>query len=135
PSADADLKALLADVMERHLAELGPAESFERAVLAILRELLNGTMPTLASLSARVGMSHRTLQRRPSEAQTSFQAVLQQRAKEEAEDLLARGNLSQGEIAFLLGYSEVSAFSRAYRGWTGHPPGASQPQAAVRGAA
>jgi len=35
--------------------------------------------------------------------------------------LLARGHLTQGEIAFLLGYSEVSAFSQACRGWTRHP--------------
>jgi AraC-like DNA-binding protein len=54
----------------------------------------------------------------------SFDELLQQVLRQEAEDLLARGNLSQGEIAFLLGYSEVSAFSRAYRGWTGHPPSA-----------
>ena len=59
-----------------------------------------------------------------SEANTSFQDLLEQLLREEAENLLTRGSLSQGEIAFLLGYSEVSAFSRAYRGWTGHPPGA-----------
>jgi len=99
-------------------------DGFERGITAILREMMNGTIPTLASLSARAGMSQRTLQRRLSEANTSFQSLLRQVLQETAEDLLARGNLSQGEIAFLLGYSEVSAFSRAYRGWTGHPPGA-----------
>jgi len=124
PSADADLKKLLAEVMDRHLAELGPARSFEQGLRTVLREMLNGTMPTVASLSARAGVSTRTLQRRLREAKTTFQAVLQQVLREEAENLLARGTLSQGEIAFLLGYSEVSAFSRAYRGWTGHPPGA-----------
>ena len=124
PSADADLKQLLAEVMERHLVELGATRSFEHGLMAILREMMNGTMPTLASLSVRSGMSQRTLQRRLSEAKTTFQALLQQVLRERAEDLLSRGNLTQGEIAFLLGYSEVSAFSRAYRGWTGHPPGA-----------
>jgi len=44
--------------------------------------------------------------------------------QDQAEKLLARGNLTQGQIALLLGYSEVSAFSRAHRGWTGHPPSA-----------
>ena len=126
PSADADLKALLADAMERHLAELGPTGSLEQGLIAILREMLNGTIPTLASLSANAGTSQRTLQRRLRGARTSFRELLQQALREEADHLLARGNLSQGEIAFLLGYSEVSAFSRAYRGWTGHPPGGSQ---------
>ena len=125
-SADADLKAVLAEAMERHLAELGPAGSFEQGLVAILREMLDGSMPTLKSPSARTGLSPRTLQRRLNGAKTSFHALLQRVLQERAEDLLAGGHLSQGEIAFLLGYSEVSAFSRAYRGWTGHPPGASE---------
>jgi len=124
PSADSDLQALLAEVMARHLEDLGPAGSFEQGLMTIVREMMNGTMPTLSSLSARAGMSRRTLQRRLHAANTSFQQLLQRVLREEAEGLLARGTLTQGEIAFLLGYSEVSAFSRAYRGWTGHPPGA-----------
>ena len=124
PSADADLESLLAEVMDRHLAELGPVRSLEEGVIALLRAMMNGTMPTLASLAARAGMSQRTLQRRLGEANTSFQQLLQRVLRDEADELLERGNLTQGEIAFLLGYSEVSAFSRAYRGWTGRPPGA-----------
>jgi AraC-like DNA-binding protein len=126
PTADPDLQSLLAEAMDRHLAALGPAASFEQGMLTLLRSMMNGNMPTLASLSARAGMSQRTLQRRLSEADTSFQRLLKQVLHEEAEALLARGTHSQGEIAFLLGYSEVSAFSRAYHGWTGHPPGAAQ---------
>src|SRR5882762_5663746 len=55
------------------------------------------------------------------EAKTGFRELLQHVhvLQDQAEKLLARGNLTQGEIAFLLGYSEVSAFSRACRGWTG----------------
>jgi len=124
PSADADLEGLLAEIMDRHLAELGPVRSLEEGVIALLRAMMNGTMPTLASLAARAGMSQRTLQRRLGEANTSFQQLLQRVLRDEADELLERGNLTQGEIAFLLGYSEVSAFSRAYRGWTGRPPGA-----------
>ena len=89
-----------------------------------IRNSGESAMATLASLSARAGMSQRTLQRRLTEARTSFQALLQQVLQDQAKKLLQRGNLTQGEIAFLLGYSEVSAFSRAYRRWTGHPPGA-----------
>jgi AraC-like DNA-binding protein len=85
--------------------------------------MINGTMPTLASLSARIGLSQRTLQRRLAQSNTSFQRLLQQVLHEAADEYLARGTLTQGEIAFLLGYSEVSAFSHAYRSWTGRPPG------------
>ncbi len=131
PSADADLKALLAEVMDRHLAALGPAASFEQGILTVIRSMMNGNMPTLASVSARAGISQRTLQRRLAESNTSFQKLLRQVLHEMSDTLLARHDLSHGEIAFLLGYSEESAFSRAYRSWTGYPPGESP----VRGAA
>jgi len=124
PSADADLQSLLAEVLDRRLSALDGHASFETGMLNVLRSMLNGNMPTLASLAARTGMSQRTLQRRLSEANTSFQRLLNRVLHEQADELLARGTLSQGEIAFLLGYSEVSAFSRAYHGWTGRPPGA-----------
>jgi AraC-like DNA-binding protein len=122
PTADADLQTLLAETMDRHLAALGPAASFEQGMLSVLRTMLNGEMPTLASLARRSGMSQRTLQRRLAESGTSFQSLLRHVLRETSDQYLARGRLSHGEIAFLLGYSEESAFSRAYRSWTGHPP-------------
>jgi len=123
PSADSDLQTLLADVMDRHLATLGPAASFEQGMLTVLRSMMNGNMPTLASLAQRSGMSQRTLQRRLADSNTSFQRLLRQVLHETSDELLARESLSHGEIAFLLGYSEESAFSRAYKSWTGRPPG------------
>jgi AraC-like DNA-binding protein len=124
PSADLDLQLLLAETMDRHLAALGPAASFEQGMLTLLRGMMNGTMPTLAALSRHAGMSQRTLQRRLAESNTSFQRLLRTVLQETSDELLARGQLSLGEIAFLLGYSEESAFSRAYRSWTGQAPGA-----------
>jgi AraC-like DNA-binding protein len=124
PSADAELQSLLVETMDRRLSALDSDLSFAASTVTVLRGMLNGNMPTLASLAARTGMSQRTLQRRLSEANTTFQSLLNQVLREQADDLLARGTLSQGEIAFLLGYSEVSAFSRAYHSWTGRPPGA-----------
>jgi AraC-like DNA-binding protein len=123
PSADSALQSLLADVMDRHLATLGPAASFEQGMLTVLRSMMNGNMPTLASLAQRSGMSQRTLQRRLAESNTSFQRLLRQVLHETSEELLARESLSHGEIAFLLGYSQESAFSRAYKSWTGRSPG------------
>jgi AraC-like DNA-binding protein len=128
PSADADLQSLLAEVMDRHLAALGPAASFEQGIRTVLRGMMNGNMPTLASVSARSGISPRTLQRRLTESKTSFQNLLRQVLHEMSDELLARGNLSHGEIAFLLGYSEESAFSRAYRSWTGRAPSTAHPR-------
>jgi AraC-like DNA-binding protein len=123
-SADVDLKLLLAQVIEEHLQKLGKVASFEEGLSTVLRRMMNGTMPTLEALSARTGMSERTLQRRLKGANTSFQKLLRRVLHEASDELLGQGNLSQGEIAFILGYSEASAFSHAYRSWTGHAPGA-----------
>jgi AraC-like DNA-binding protein len=128
PSADADLQSLLVETMDRHLAALGPAASFEQGVLTVLRGMMNGNMPTLASFSRRSGMSQRTLQRRLAESNTSFQRLLRRVLHEASDELLARNDLSHGEIAFLLGYSEESTFSRAYKAWTGHPPSRAHPR-------
>jgi len=122
PTADADLQSLLADVIERELARLGPSASFQQGIKAVLAGMINGTMPSIEAVSARAGLSKRTLQRRLLDAGTSFQGVLGDVLREIAEQHLADGRLTHSEIAFLLGYSEESAFSRAYRTWTGRPP-------------
>ena len=126
PTADPDLKGMLERVLEQDLAELGPAGNFERSVAVVLRGMLNGDTPTLEGLSRRSGMSTRTLQRRLAEAGLTFQGLLRDVRREMSDELLARSDYSQSDIAFLLGYSEVSAFSHAYRSWTGRPPGAAR---------
>ena len=125
-SADQALHELLAELMEQRLMDLGSADGLARGLKLILRGMINGTMPTLATLSVHTGLSTRTLQRRLRETGTSFEHLLQEVLREKADELISRGTLSQGEIAFMLGYSEVSAFSRAYRSWTGRPPGAAK---------
>jgi AraC-like DNA-binding protein len=128
-TADAELHSVLSQVLDQRLAELKPAETFEQGMELVLRGMISGKMPTLAALSARTGMSPRTLQRRLSESRTNFNRLLQGVLRNAADELLARGTLTQGEIAFLLGYSEESALSRAYRSWTGRPPGAAYARA------
>lgn len=123
PTADAELKTLLGQLIEQRLGELVKSPNFEQSLAHILRRMMNGTMPTLSALSKHAGMSRRTLQRRLAESDMSFQRLLQNVLRQSADEYLARG-VSQSEIAFLLGYSEQSAFSRAYRSWTGTAPGA-----------
>jgi AraC-like DNA-binding protein len=124
PSADPELQSALARLIEQDLRALGPAGNFQQGLMAVLRCMLNGTMPTLAALSARAGMSERTLQRRLAQSGTNFHALLQKVLREVSDEHLARCSLTQSELGFLLGYSEQSVFSRAYKSWTGHAPGA-----------
>jgi AraC-like DNA-binding protein len=92
--------------------------SLEQALMTILRWMMIGAIPTPAVLSVLVGTSPRTLRRRLPGSRTSFQRLLRQVLREAADEELAHRPLSQAEITFLLGYSEESASSRAYRSWT-----------------
>ncbi len=67
-------------------------------------------------------MSARTLQRRLRQANTSFQSAVGSVRQALAERYLAEKNFSVNEIAFLLGYSEPSAFHRSFKRWRGVTP-------------
>ena len=65
-------------------------------------------------------MSGRTLHRRLGEENTTFRQVVSEVRRELAERHLREGKLTVAEIAFLLGFSEASAFHRAFKRWTVH---------------
>lgn len=77
--------------------------------------------PTLAAVARGVGVSARTLRRRLEEEGASLRAVIDDVRRERAEALLGAGTPVK-EVAFALGFSEPSAFSRAYKRWTGRAP-------------
>lgn len=77
----------------------------------------------LGQIARALAVSERTLRRRLAEEQTSFSTIRQRERQRRAEALLHSGHLSMGEIAFSLGFSEMSAFNRAFKRWTGTTPG------------
>jgi AraC-like DNA-binding protein len=88
----------------------------------IADQLPNGEL-SLARVARRLGMSERSLRRRLTEENTSFSQLASEVRYERARALLGSPRLSLGEIAFLLGFSDVSAFSRAFKSWSGLAPG------------
>lgn len=112
---DAQARALLSEIA--HEPEPLPALRHE-----IARGLAAGRT-TLQDAAGRLHMSTRTLQRRLQQSGYSFQALLDDVRRRQAERYLADPQRpSLAEIAYLLGYSEQSAFTRAYRRWTGKAP-------------
>jgi AraC-like DNA-binding protein len=67
-------------------------------------------------------MSERTLQRHLSEHGQTFQDLVNEVRREVAESLLTGTSNSLSEVAFLTGFSDQSAFQRAFKGWTGQTP-------------
>jgi AraC-like DNA-binding protein len=76
---------------------------------------------TLETIARQLGVSARTLRRNLEQEGTTLRAVVDEVRRERADELLAAGRPVK-EIAFGLGFSEPSAFSRAYKRWTGRAP-------------
>ena len=72
-------------------------------------------------IARRLGLSHRTLARRLADEGVSFSQVLDALKLDLAKRYLREG-LSISRIAWLLGYREVSAFTHAFKRWTGQSP-------------
>jgi len=70
----------------------------------------------------QLAMSQRTLQRKLREHDTSHQQLLDDLRKNLARTYLDEPSMSIGEVAYLLGFSESSAFHRAFKRWTGQTP-------------
>jgi len=125
PNADTSLF----DLLTQHAEALLAARRRERQEPEILSEarqaivmLLARDGATLAGVAEAIAMAPRTLQRRLSEAGTTFQQVLDSTRKSLAADYIGQPDLSLTEIAFLLGFSEQSGFSHAFRDWYGQSP-------------
>ncbi|MDQ1814188.1 AraC family transcriptional regulator [Massilia sp. CCM 9210] len=125
PNADVGLYPVLQQHAEQLLRERSRRDDGVAAQVhaAIIRNLAHDRV-RLASIAEELKLSPRTLQRKLSEAGASFQQVLDQARYALATDYLRQGSLSLVDIAFLLGYQEQSAFSHAFKEWSGVNPGA-----------
>jgi len=78
--------------------------------------------PSIKKVAAELGMSSWTLHRRLRDLNVSFHDLVRGARRELALRYVAEPHIPLTEVAFLLGYSELSAFSRAFRQWTGMSP-------------
>lgn len=118
---DAALLALLDAQAEGFLGRqdsIGLLEQCQQALIPLLRE----GRPNLDALAERLHRAPRTLQRHLAEEGLSFRQLLDDTRRQLAQGYLQDQHLPLGEVAALLGYSEQSAFSRAFRHWHGDTP-------------
>lgn len=92
-----------------------------RVKLALIDELPSGA-PSDGSIAKAVSLSTRSLQRKLAEEGTSFTKLLAQVRRELAERYVRDPHIPVTEIGYRLGFSDVSAFSRAFKRWTGVSP-------------
>ena len=83
---------------------------------------LSQGVPGVTDVASQLGMSGRTLQRQLADRGATFQKLVDQARRELAERLLADTSYPLAEVAFLTGFSEQSAFNRAFKRWAGQTP-------------
>ena len=120
--ADPALLAVLDRYAADRLARAPQTHTLADRVRTTLAEQLVGTEPGVARLAARLKMSVRTLNRTLEAEGTTYRALLDQLRYELATRHLADDRISIAEVAFLLGFSELSSFYRAFKRWTGRTP-------------
>jgi AraC-like DNA-binding protein len=123
PSADPYLNEMLVDYCEEALAHRARTSgSFRTRVENAIVPLLPHGRARMKTIAETLGMSQRTLTRRLSIEGITFAEVLDELRSDLARRYLREADLKISEIAWLLGYGEVSAFTRAFKRWTGTTP-------------
>ncbi len=126
PNADVGLYPVLqqhAEALLREKLRANAEADIVTQVRARIAHNLSHDRARLTNVARDLNHSTRTVQRRLSEAGTSFQQVLDQTRKALAQTYLRQRDLSLSDIAFLLGFQDQSAFSHAFREWTQASPG------------
>ena len=107
---------------EEEMAQLSSANNISSLVRNLIRQE-EGKLPTLDQVAESINMSSRTLKRRLSDAGTSYQHLKDSERFRKAMQLLETTRECLDSIADMLGYSDASNFSKAFKGWSGMLPG------------
>ncbi len=119
------------EVLAAHAQTLLRRLEQSSGVRALVEAELSSSTPlaplSMEAVAARLGLSTRTLARRLEEEGASFAKVLDGVRLQRALKHMVEERRGIAEVAHLTGFSDRSAFARAFRRWTGKPPGAPPP--------
>ena len=122
PPADERLYPVLKQYLDGVLAEMPREDRLLASIRRAVGEALHDGNPSLERVAKKSALSQRTLQRRLAQHGVDFKWLVEDTRHRFALSYLREPNHTLTEIACLLGYSEVSAFNRAFRRWTGATP-------------
>ncbi len=121
--ADASINSYLLQQVDENTKGIKiPGNKFVRDVESLIKDSLPTGIPGIQEISDLLAMSNRTLTRRLSEAGVTYRDLIKKTQEHLAKDMLRDNSHSIGEIAFLTGFSEQSAFNRAFKKWTNQTP-------------
>jgi AraC-like DNA-binding protein len=131
PSGDPYLNKLLLRYCEEALSQQKASQtSFGLNVENTIAVLMPHGKAHISEVARKLGVGKRTLARRLASEGLTFSEVLQRLRRELATRHLTDNDISISKIAWLLGYQDVSAFTNAFRRWTGRAPRAIRRQSA-----
>ena len=107
--------------MINYLARLDKDDIIQRVKVAIIDQLPSGNV-TEDTVAEAIFISKRSLQRKLNEKGTTFKTILTDVRQDLALKYIHDRKLTLTEISFMLGFSEMSSFSRAFKRWTGESP-------------
>jgi AraC-like DNA-binding protein len=120
---DRQLLRLMERQIDQDMATLrSAAQDIEADVRTVVCHVARFGIPELPSVAAELQLSSKVLYRRLALAGLNFRYVRDNALRDLAQDLLMRRDMSLAEVAHRLGYTEASAFTRAFKRWTGASP-------------
>jgi AraC-like DNA-binding protein len=122
PAGEIELARHNDELVTAYLADLDHDGAVCRQVRHTVISLLGDGPPTTSAVATAMATSPRSLQRRLQDEGATFRDLLQEVRLDVARDRLRAGTDSVGEIADQLGFSDTTAFSRAFKRWTGVAP-------------
>jgi AraC-like DNA-binding protein len=122
PKADPILLATLVPLVRQHAAAHERRPDFLSTVKEVIREQMLAGRVSLRAAADALEISIWTLYRKLKECGTTFNELVKHTRQALAIDCVAQPHIPLTEVALMLGYSELSAFTRAFRCWTGVSP-------------
>ena len=121
PTGNRDLAAAHDRILVEQLARLDKGNVVARFRASLLKRMTSGEVSE-EDIAGDLHMSRRSLQRRLAEADASYQSLVDDTRRDMALRYIQDPAMSATDITFLLGYSQQSVFTRAFRRWTGVSP-------------
>jgi AraC-like DNA-binding protein len=125
-SSDYNLLSVLVAHAEAKSAELKSMVLFSDLVRKSIVTLVKPEFPSLEDVAGHLNISTRTLQRKLKEEGVVYKTMIDELKKDFAIKYLRRKDLNISDVAYLLSYSDVSSFSKAFKRWTGKSPSSYQ---------
>ncbi len=121
PTANVELAQVNDRICSEYIARFDKSDIQSQIYYLLLQELSTGE-PAVEFMAARLHLSVRTLQRKLREQGVSYKEILDEVRRELAYQYMQQSHISISEICYLLGYTHVSNFSRAFKRWSGITP-------------